>query len=180
VPGNHDVPLYNLALRVFAPLWRFRRFVTRERAPLFTAPGLRVLGLDSTRRKVGGRLLPERIAQIDRLGEGEPGDLRVLVTHHPLVRRPLEGARSALAAAERAGADVALAGHHHQAHVTAGAVVCVEGPSPSHCLESFRGFFVVRARAEEIVTELWTWDGRAFAPARRRTFVRRNAAATRR
>ena len=174
------MPLYNLVLRVFGPLWRYHRLITEDRAPLHRSPGLRVLGLDSTRRKVGGRLKAARIAQIARLEDGDPGDLRVLVTHHPLVRRPLEGAQAALAAAERAGADVALAGHHHQAHVTAGPVVCVEGPSPSHCLETFRGFYVVRGRAHEIEIELWTWDGATFAPTRTRTFARRNRSATRR
>lgn len=180
VPGNHDVPLYNLVLRVFGPLWRYRRLITEERAPLHSSPGLRVLGLDTTRRKVGGRLRADRIAQIARLHDGDPADLRVLVTHHPLVRRPLEGARAALAAAERAGADVALAGHHHQAHVTDGPVICVEGPSPSHRLETFRGFYVVRGRPREIAIELWTWDGATFAPSRARTFARRNRSGTRR
>ena len=118
MPGNHDVPLYDLFRRVFFPLGRYHRFITRHRAPLFTAPGLRVLGLDSTRRKVTGRLKPDRIRQIQRLGEGDPDALRVLVTHHPLVRRPLEGAPLALQAAEDARADVLLAGHHHHAHIT--------------------------------------------------------------
>ncbi len=174
VPGNHDVPLYNLVLRVFGPLWRYHRSISAERAPLHAAPGLRVLGLDSTRRKVVGRLVPERIAQIARLAEGDPADLRVLVTHHPLVRRPMEGARAALEAAERAGVDLALAGHHHQAHVTPASVLCVEGPSPSHCLEPVRGFFVIRGRRDEIAVELWSWDGIAFAPGQVQTFPRRN------
>jgi 3',5'-cyclic AMP phosphodiesterase CpdA len=174
VPGNHDVPLYNLFLRVFGPLRGFHREITDERAPLFATAGVRVLGLDSTRRKVVGRLQPDRIAQIARLAGGDPADLRVLVTHHPLVRRPLDGAEAALAEAERAGVDVLLAGHHHHAHLTEGPILGVEGPSPSHCLEPVRGFFVVRGRAREVVTELWSWDGIQFAPGQARTFVRRN------
>lgn len=165
VPGNHDVPLYNLFLRVFAPLWRFRRHITDERAPRRCVGGVRVLGLDSTRRKVTGRLRAEQIAEIH--------EVDVLVTHHPLVRKPLEGAAAALAAAERAGVDVALAGHHHVTHVTPGPVPCVEGPSPSHCREPVRGFFVVRGRADEIGVELWSWDGIAFAPGQPQRFARR-------
>lgn len=178
IPGNHDVPLYNLVLRVFGPLWRFHREITEDRTPLFAGPGLRVLGLDSTRRKVVGRLKADKVAAIARLAEGDPGDLRVLVTHHPLVRRPLEGAQAALAAAERAGADLALAGHHHQVHVTPGPVVCAEGMSPSHCLQPARGFFVVRGRASAFSLELWAYDGAAFAPGRTWTFERRDREAT--
>lgn len=173
VPGNHDVPLYDLLRRVLFPLGRFRRYITRQRAPLFTAPGLRVLGLDSTRRKVTGRLKPDRIRQIARLGEGDPSALRVLVTHHPLVRRPLEGAALALQAAEDAGTDVLLAGHHHHAHITKGQVLGIEGPSPSHVLEPKKGFYVVRATEAEITAQLWTYDGTAFAPGAPRSFPRR-------
>ncbi len=176
VPGNHDVPLYDLFRRVFLPLGRYHHFVTRHRAPLFTAPGLRVLGLDSTRRKVTGRLRPDRIRQIQRLGEGDPGALRVLVTHHPLVRRPLEGSELALQAAAAAHTDVLLAGHHHRAHLTAGPILGVEGPSPSHLLEPVKGFYVVRADATTITAELWTYDAGAFAPTKTREFPRNRAA----
>ena len=154
IPGNHDVPLWNLALRVFAPLWRYRRFITEERAPRREVGGVRVLGLDSTRRKVTGRLKADRIAQI--------ADADVLVTHHPLVRRPLEGAEAALAAARAAGVRVALAGHHHRLHVTPGAPLAVEGPSPSHLREPRKGFVVVRIDAERVLVEPWWLTGDEF------------------
>lgn len=183
IPGNHDIPLYDLFRRVFSPLGRYHRMVTVERDPLFVAPGLRVLGLDSTRRKVTGRLTAERIASIPRLAGGDPGALRVLVTHHPLVRRPCDGAAAALAAAAQAGADVLLAGHHHRAHVTPSppaAILAVEAPSPSHRLEPVTGFYLLRATATEIAPELWTYDGRAFLPGQARPFPRRNHRAAQR
>ncbi len=147
--------------------------ITQVRAPLFHAPGLRVLGLDSTRRKVTGRLTPSRIREIGRLADGPPAALRVLVTHHPIVRRPLDGAALALTAAEEAGVDVLLAGHYHHAHLTPGTVLGVEGPSPTHILEPKKGFYVIRADAATISTELWSYDGAAFAPGAPRSFPRR-------
>lgn len=180
IPGNHDVPLWNLLLRVFDPLGRYRRHITGERAPLAAIDGMRVLGLDSTRRKVVGRLKPARIRHIARLADGDPGALRVLVTHHPLVRKPLLGARAALAAARRAGVDVVLAGHHHQSHVFDSDPVAVETPSPSHLLEPVKGFAVVRARAGELAVESWLLGEGGFAPGRPRTFPRRNDRVTRR
>ena len=92
VPGNHDVPLCDLVRRVFSPLGRYRRYITDDRAPARELPGLRVLGLDSTRRKVVGRLKPRPAARRSRRWRGgDPEDLRVLVTHHPLVRRAARG-----------------------------------------------------------------------------------------
>src|ERR1035437_9183312 len=34
VPGNHDVPLYNLFLRFFAPLYRFKKHICSELTPI--------------------------------------------------------------------------------------------------------------------------------------------------
>jgi hypothetical protein len=150
------------------PLGGFHRHITEDRAPLFVGAGLRVLGLDSTRRKVVGRLKPERLAPIGHLRGGDPDDLRVLVTHHPLVRKPLEGAQGALRAAAAAGVEVACAGHYHNAHILPAPptdILAVEAPSPSHILAPVKGFWVISATAADISVQLWTFDGVAFSPS---------------
>lgn len=179
VPGNHDVPLWDLPRRVFSPLGRYRRFISKERAPLVVLPGLRVLGLDSTRRKVVGRLLPERLEPIARLLDGDPGDLRVLVTHHPLVRRPLLGSEAALAAAVRARVDVVLAGHFHHFHVTEGEILALEAGSATSQREPRQSFNVVRSESGTVSVEAWNWVGHAFAPGTSRRFERRIHSPTR-
>jgi 3',5'-cyclic AMP phosphodiesterase CpdA len=171
VPGNHDVPLWDLFRRVFFPRGRFDRHITDERAPRRQAGELRVLGLDSTRRKVTGRLRAEQIAQI--------ADADVLVTHHPIVRRPLDGAAAALAAARAAGVELLLAGHHHRLHVIAGDPIHVEAPSPAHRLEPRKGFVVVRTSATEIAIEPWWLVGAAYVADPPQTFPR-NRGVTRR
>jgi len=173
VPGNHDVPLWDLARRVLSPLGRFRGYIEADPAPLALLPGARVLGLDSTRRKVSGRLLDERLAPIEGLLAGPEDDLRVLVTHHPLVRRPLQGAEAALAAAARAHVDLALAGHHHHFSVTEGELLAVEAPSALSERVTHKGFNVVRATAVEIAVTPWAWNGEAFAAGQTRTSARR-------
>jgi 3',5'-cyclic AMP phosphodiesterase CpdA len=156
---------------VFSPRGRFDRYITAERAPRRQAGELRVLGLDSTRRKVTGRLRAEQIAQIE--------DADVLVTHHPVVRRPLENAEAALAAARAAGVELLLAGHHHRLHVIAGDPIHVEAPSPVHRLEARKGFVVVRTTPTEIAVEPWWLVGAAYVADPARTFAR-NARVTRR
>jgi hypothetical protein len=156
---------------VFSPLGRYRRYISAERAPRRQAGELRVLGLDSTRRKVTGRLRAEQIAQIR--------DADVLVTHHPIGRRPLEGAEAALAAARAAGVELMLAGHHHRLHVLAGDPIHVEAPSPVHRLEPRKGFVVVRTTPDAIAVEPWWLVGAAYVADPPRTFPR-NARVTRR
>src|SRR4029078_1807711 len=61
VPGNHDVPLYNLPARVLDPLAAYGRYITRDLARVFQEGEIVVLGLNSARAAVwagGGRLNP--------------------------------------------------------------------------------------------------------------------------
>ncbi len=175
VPGNHDIPLYDVTRRVLSPLGRFHRLVTSDTAPLFVAPGLRVLGLDSTRRRVAGRLRPERLEPIAGLLEGDPADLRVLVTHHPLLRRPLLGAEAALRACARARVDVLLAGHFHRFHATPeGDLLALEAGSALSEREPRRTFNVLRIAPHDVAVEVLAWDGRAFAPGATQRYQRRD------
>lgn len=127
VPGNHDIPLYDVARRFLTPLKRYRHFITRDLTPRFAAPGVAVLGINTARSLTikDGRVSEEQIAGLAAHFADAPADaMRVLVTHHPLVALPwgeegalLEAAgRSprALAAAVEASVDLLLAGHHHR------------------------------------------------------------------
>ncbi len=123
VPGNHDQPLYDVLRRIVAPLARFRRVVgERPEAPVVEGP-LAALGLATPRRRipVNGEVSPRQLAAIAALG-GTAAQLRVLITHHPLVTPwpdlvTARGSAEAMAAAGAAGVDVVAAGHHHRSGV---------------------------------------------------------------
>jgi predicted MPP superfamily phosphohydrolase len=57
VPGNHDVPLYNLVARFLHPHARFERFITRDRRPRYVDDEIAVVGLNCK------ALLPVRVRQ---------------------------------------------------------------------------------------------------------------------
>src|SRR5262245_60920199 len=44
VPGNHDVPLYNLFSRLLLPYRRYQRYISPNLNPVFELPGLLVAG----------------------------------------------------------------------------------------------------------------------------------------
>src|SRR5205807_7709137 len=59
VPGNHDVPLYNLVARLASPLASYRRFISDDLEPTFQDEELAMVGLNIARAFVaggGGRL----------------------------------------------------------------------------------------------------------------------------
>src|SRR6185503_14406687 len=47
VPGNHDVPLYDVARRFLRPLARYRQFVADDLEPSHVDDEIAVVGLDS-------------------------------------------------------------------------------------------------------------------------------------
>ena len=49
VPGNHDVPLYDVLRRFLSPLARYRRFIDDNLCPFVELPGLAVLGVNTAR-----------------------------------------------------------------------------------------------------------------------------------
>ncbi len=130
VPGNHDVyPWWNPVKRVFLPLRRYRRFITRDLTPSFEAPGLAVLGVNSAhgRTSKGGRLgkVPRGVIRPFFAPKPE-GTFKVLVLHHHLTRiaalEKHDVARRAsrtLRYAQEVGVDLILCGHLHVSHVEA-------------------------------------------------------------
>src|SRR5918912_3851623 len=49
VPGNHDVPLYNVFRRFLGPLDNYRRYITDEMQPFYADEEIAVLGLNTAR-----------------------------------------------------------------------------------------------------------------------------------
>jgi 3',5'-cyclic AMP phosphodiesterase CpdA len=146
VPGNHDIPLFDLARRFFRPLARYRELVTADLDPLFHDDELAVLGVNTARSNVvkNGRLSHAQIDGIrERLQPLPPRVFKVLVTHHPFAPPP--GTREsrlvgrglqALQVAEACGVDLLLAGHLH---------VGYSGDVRAHHLSIRRSILVVQA-----------------------------------
>lgn len=128
VPGNHDVPLYNLAVRFASPLAGYRRYIGADLEPVFADEELMVVGLNSTRPALfhgGGRL---NAGQVDRAAErlrSAPSHVvRIVVTHHPFDLPAGHGehhligrSKMAMEQLAAAGSDLFLAGHLHVSHV---------------------------------------------------------------
>ncbi|MES2536140.1 MAG: metallophosphoesterase family protein [Pseudomonadota bacterium] len=126
VPGNHDVPLYNLFSRFFTPLTKYRRYITDDLDPVFIDEEIAVVGINTARSLTikDGRINKEQIANARKvLCPAAHHLVKIIVTHHPfdlpdnqdnddlVGRAPL-----AMAAFAECGADMLLAGHLHTSH----------------------------------------------------------------
>jgi 3',5'-cyclic AMP phosphodiesterase CpdA len=127
IPGNHDVPLYNVFTRFFTPLARYRHAITPELSPIYRDEEVIVAGVNTARSFTWGE---GRInaSQVDgivaHLATAPPDVIRIVVTHHPFdlpegvaEARLLGRAAMAMEKLAAAGADLFLAGHLHISHI---------------------------------------------------------------
>lgn len=146
LPGNHDIPLFNLVLRVFAPYAHYTESFGDDLEPSFESDDLLVLGVNTTRpwQHIDGYVSAEQVARVcHRLRRARPGQLRVVVTHQPLhVSRPqdrkdiLRGHALALPAWCAAGADIVLGGHIHLPQVHAMQALRPDLPRAMWCVQA--------------------------------------------
>ncbi len=127
IPGNHDIPLFNLAARLFAPYANYRRALGHTLEPEWQSPHLLVLGVNSTRphRHKHGELSASQIRRVaERLQSAGPDQLRIVTLHHPLravdpndQQNLARGHAEACRAWRDAGVDLVLGGHIHLPYV---------------------------------------------------------------
>lgn len=128
VPGNHDVPMFNIPARVLTPFAGYRTHIAEELEPVFDDPEMLVVGLNSVRTVLfsdEGRL---NVGQAERAAErlriAGPGAMKIVVTHHPFdvpkgarQDKMIGRSRMAMEKLAAAGTDIFLAGHLHISHV---------------------------------------------------------------
>ncbi len=75
VPGNHDVPLYDVMRRFLSPLTRYKRYIDDVLCPYHELPGVAVLGVNTARSLTfkDGRISHEQMDFIrDTFGKIDP------------------------------------------------------------------------------------------------------------
>ncbi|HEX2492386.1 MAG TPA: metallophosphoesterase [Steroidobacter sp.] len=127
IPGNHDIPLFNIPARVFHPYANYIRAFGSDLEPQWSTPFLHVVCVNTTRpaRRKDGEVSKEQIARVcERLRNATVRQLRVVVTHQPVhvIRARdnenlLHGSETAVHAWSRAGADIIMGGHIHLPYV---------------------------------------------------------------
>ncbi len=178
VPGNHDIPLYNVAARFLTPLTKYRRYITPNLAPEFVDDEIAVMGLNTARSLTikDGRVNREQLNRLHARLAGVGEHLtRIVVTHHPfdlpdhldkedLVNR----APMAMDAFAKCGVDLLLAGHVHTSHSASSAkrykiagysalVVQAGTATSTRGRGETNSFNVLRVDTDEIQVERYSW-----------------------
>ncbi len=123
LPGNHDIPLFEVWRRLFVPYRNHRRAFGRDLEPAYEDDAVLIVGVNTTSRfrHVDGRVSARQIERVcRRLSRSPPARLKLVVTHQPVhvqhaedEHNLLHGRRAAMQAWSQAGADLILGGHIH-------------------------------------------------------------------
>ena len=127
IPGNHDIPLFNLAARIFTPYANYTSAFGENLEPVYEAARLLVIGVNTTRpqRHVDGEVSREQIDRVaGRLKAATAAQLRIVVVHQPVLaiaasdrHNLLHGHRDAVPTWAAAGADIIMGSHIHLPYV---------------------------------------------------------------
>ena len=127
LPGNHDIPLFNLFSRVLSPYAAYKKAFGATLEPVLITPTLCVATVNTTRwwRHKNGEVSAAQIDRVCRLlSRATAQQLRVVAVHQPVhVLRPqdehdrLRGWQKAVQAWSAAGADIVMGGHIHLPYV---------------------------------------------------------------
>jgi 3',5'-cyclic AMP phosphodiesterase CpdA len=120
VPGNHDVPLYNLFARMLWPYSGYKKHIARSLNPEFRTDGLLVQSLNTAWPFAWqrGHLRRSQLKAVCARFRGFDG-ARILVAHHPFQQSPetkkelMPNAEEALHDLAACGVDAILTGHLH-------------------------------------------------------------------
>jgi 3',5'-cyclic AMP phosphodiesterase CpdA len=189
VPGNHDIPLFDVIRRFFFPLQRYRQYITRDLRPLYQDDWMLVLGINTARPFVrdwrafwkGGRISEEQLLDVELRVCSAPQHLfKVIVTHHPFLPAPgqqhsdvVQKPARALATLEKCGVDLLLAGHlhlnytgeirEHHAAVRRSMISVHAGTATSSRKRGEpNSYNWIELRENEVRIEVRGWNGREF------------------
>ena len=195
VPGNHDIPLYDVLRRFLSPLTRYKRYIDDTLCPFIETGGAAVLGINTARSLTfkNGHVSHEQMRFIrDTFARTSNSQPRILVTHHPLFALPvgdgpelghlMEDQESALDAIADAGVDLLLAGHNHRASVN-DATKLVKGAGKSLVIQAgtatstrtrdeMQSFNRIEIDESGCRVTILRWDGTAFVAGDSQWFER--------
>ena len=127
IPGNHDVPLYNIFARMLFPLTNYKKFISDNLDPSFEDEEVVIQGVNTARSLTfkNGRISRRQIKTItDRFSKANRDAVKIVVTHHPFdapagfeESQLLGRATAAIDELAKCGADLFLAGHLHLGHI---------------------------------------------------------------
>ena len=189
VPGNHDVPLYDIYTRFLHPRDRYLAHICDDLEPTYFDSELAICGIDTTKTFTTkhGRVTDEQVAHIATKLANLAGRWKIVVAHHPFIvpagreAERVDGAAMALPVFAEAGVDMILTGHLHTLSVAGRdeghSILAVQAGT---CMSTrtrgeSQSYNRLRFDGERVEILQRMWDGGRFNDAACKSYERRTS-----
>lgn len=183
IPGNHDIPLFNLFMRFLFPLTNYKNIISQDISPFYQDETMAVLGINSARSLTwkSGRISMEQIDYMkEKLCTIDNKIFKIIVTHHPFIPplgepgiRLVGRSAKAIHIMDKCSIDLLLAGHLHQGYSgdvrpfypseNSSIISAQAGTAISKRIREVpNGFNFMQVNKQEIIITIREWDGFVF------------------
>lgn len=168
VPGNHDIPLYNLYQRIFSPYKKFLKYFETQSQIFYEDEQLAIFGLWTTNNLTvsQGKIKQKQIDELKaKFQHVSPQKIRIIASHHPVFSQKYPMSANSQAEIIKLKPHLVLSGHEHYAevrHFSQDSVlpICVSsGTSTSTRLRAqSNGFNLISILENELKVEIYQFD----------------------
>jgi 3',5'-cyclic AMP phosphodiesterase CpdA len=179
VPGNHDIPLYNVFQRFFTPLNKYRKFVSRDLEPEYIDDEIAVIGINTARSLTfkDGKINKDQVEHVrSKICHLPDTVAKIVVTHHPFdvpedhdEDEIVDRAKKAMKVFAECGADMLLSGHLHKTHTAHSAerykipghsALIVQAGTATSTRErgEANSFNVLHVSPDDVAIDRYEWD----------------------
>ena len=179
VPGNHDVPLYNVLARALKPLRNYQRYISKDLEPFYSDDEIAIVGINTARSltfkngRVNRQQVARSCARLEACGENRT---RVIVSHHPFdlpETHELHGlvgrAHMAMASFALCRVDLILSGHLHISHTSESAprykipghsalVIHAGTATSTRARSELNSFNIIQVDRSSVSIQCFTWN----------------------
>lgn len=191
VPGNHDIPKWNILERFMSPFERFSNHISKDMRDEVILEHCVIFGLNTTaswqphlKWQEGVARRSEIAAAAKSFARHAQNKLNVVAAHHPLVAvenlpraRPIRRANEMLELFARHGVDLVLTGHTHQSfilpvadkpydHVMVGAPTALSRRRRGEA----NGYWLIEFSQTRVSLSLMLRSGKTFKPTSQHLF----------
>lgn len=189
VPGNHDLPTFQLLERFVSPWQRWSHYMDCDEQFQHHQPTMSVVGLNTARRLSSlkdwsrGSINTQQLDYVDQaIEQSNDPSLKILVAHHPFWlpmsqqrRHLIHGRDKALPRLEASGIDLILSGHVHMAFakICQGIIISHAGTSMSDRLlpDIQNSYNLIDGDHEQLTITEMTWNGSHFHNTRKQRYA---------
>lgn len=182
VPGNHDIPLYNLWARLNYPFKNFKNYVSKTLTTCFENNEVKILGVNSvTPYKIkDGTLNKKTINLIQNFFNEDSGQLNILFFHHNLnyfsgMHHPLNNAEELINYLKISPVDIVCTGHLHYSNLklipkdqsNLYAILHAGSLSCQRTKDGKNSFYIINTKNKNCTIESWVFYKNSFIQAQK-------------